>query len=64
MRLLARALSGVRFGSDIVRATAHGVRENLRAPRPVVPADDEVHLLIEGDPARGLSPAARYRALQ
>lgn len=64
MRLLARALGGVRFGSDIVRATAHGVWENLRAPRPVVPADDEVHLLIEGDPARGLSPAARYRALQ
>ncbi len=65
MQILARAADAVRFGADIVRAAAIGVRENGR--RHAARGDegaDEVHLLVEADPAHGLSPAARYRALQ
>ncbi|MBL8728563.1 MAG: glycosyltransferase [Planctomycetes bacterium] len=65
MPILARAVDAARFGADIVRAAALGVRENLRRPDHAA-ADGvlDVHLLVEADPAHGLSPAARYRALQ
>jgi glycosyltransferase involved in cell wall biosynthesis len=62
--LIARATAAIGFGADIVRAAAAGVREHHRARQPRSAPSDEVHLLIEGDPAHGLSPAARYRALQ
>ncbi|HEX5053015.1 MAG TPA: glycosyltransferase [Planctomycetota bacterium] len=64
MGLLQRANAGARFGADIVRAACRGTWETLHAPRPADAADDEVHLLVEGDPRHDLSPAARYRAVQ
>jgi glycosyltransferase involved in cell wall biosynthesis len=36
----------------------------FRRRRPGAPPGRRVHVLIEGDPRRGLSPAARYRACQ
>jgi glycosyltransferase involved in cell wall biosynthesis len=65
MQILARAFDAARFGADIVRATAMSVREDLRR-HDAAPGEtlDEVHLLVEAAPAYGLSPAARYRALQ
>lgn len=64
MRPLARALAAARFGCDVLRATALGVTASRRAAAPPPPAVDEAHLLVEADPVHGLSPAARYRALQ
>ncbi|MBX3464993.1 MAG: glycosyltransferase [Planctomycetes bacterium] len=64
MRPIARALAAARFGVDVARACGHALAAaRPRAPRPAS-ADDEVHLLVEADPSEGLSPAARYRALQ
>ena len=63
MSLLARAVAGATFGADIARAAARGVLANLRAPRDEPEGANEVHFLIEGDPKRGLTPAARYRAV-
>jgi glycosyltransferase involved in cell wall biosynthesis len=65
MALLARALAGARFGFDVLRATTMAVRDARRSPPAAAGAGaDEVHLLVEADPRHGLSPAARYRALQ
>lgn len=65
MQILARAVGALQFGADIVRAAAHGARASVRsAPTNADAGADEVHLLVEADPAHGLSPAARYRALQ
>lgn len=64
MQLLARAVAGARFGYDVLRATTLGVRENLRRGAATAVAAPEVHFLVEADAAAGLSPAARYRALQ
>jgi len=65
MGLPARAMNALAFAGDIGRAALLGLRERVRRPAAHdARADDEVHLLIEGDPTRGLSPAARYRAVQ
>lgn len=65
MRPLVRALAALRFGGDVLRATALGVRESWRrADVAAAPETFGVHFLVEADPAHGLSPAARYRALQ
>ncbi|MGE3173905.1 MAG: glycosyltransferase [Planctomycetota bacterium] len=65
---LARAWNGARFGLDIGRAALAGWAAGRAAgagpPRPTPGAPLPVHVLLEGDPVRGLSPAARYRAVQ
>jgi glycosyltransferase involved in cell wall biosynthesis len=63
MSLLARAVAGATFGADIARAATRGVWANLRSPRDSGDGANEIHFLIEGDPKRGLTPAARYRAV-
>lgn len=65
MLTLSRAVSALAFARDLARAAVLGARERCFPTPPVDPRSaDEVQFLIEGDPARGLSPAARYRALQ
>jgi glycosyltransferase involved in cell wall biosynthesis len=65
MSLLARTWAAARFGADLARAAALAATTRHVPTAPAAPAaDQEVHFLIEGDPLRDLSPAARYRAVQ